>query len=278
MSSKPDIHCLTFGGGAEQFRAAARRLARQAAASGFFTAVTAVTDLELLEDEQFRAGHGAFVARNPRGFGYWLWKPYLLLRKLRSVRDGDIVFYCDAGCEINPLGAKIFAEYVSLLRQHELLLFRLPHLNEHWTKGDLLDRYPALSGQRQIMGTVFAVRASDATRAFAQAWYDLCCADDYHYLDDTKSVAPNRPGFMEHRHDQCCLSAVVSRECPSLSILEVGSMMKRKNMIHYPILITRNRTGNRKTLTGSIFNLSFILRIKQGKRPLIALRWRNSTV
>ncbi len=137
MNSKPDIHCITFGGGSKRFRAAAHRLARQAAASGFFTAATAVTDLELLEDEQFRAEHGAFAASNRRGFGYWIWKPYILLRKLRNVRDGDIVFYCDAGCEINPLGAKVFAEYVRLLQQNEVLLFRLSQLNEHWTKGDL---------------------------------------------------------------------------------------------------------------------------------------------
>ena len=148
MNSKPDIHCITFGGGSKRFRAAAHRLARQAAASGFFTAATAVTDLELLEDEQFRAEHGAFAASNRRGFGYWIWKPYILLRKLRNVRDGDIVFYCDAGCEINPLGAKVFAEYVRLLQQNEVLLFRLSQLNEHWTKGDLLDLYPQLAGKR----------------------------------------------------------------------------------------------------------------------------------
>ncbi len=92
-SSNVDIHCLTFGGGGDEFRAAAYRLARQAQASGFFTKTTVVTDLDLLKDEEFQTRHSDFVARNQRGFGYWLWKPYILLRTLEQAKDGDIIFY-----------------------------------------------------------------------------------------------------------------------------------------------------------------------------------------
>lgn len=103
MSSTPDIHCSTFGGGSKHFQAAAHRLARQAVASGLFTAATAVTGPEPLEDEEFRTEHAAFIARNRRGYGYWIRKPYPLHRKLQSVRDGDFVFCYDAGCEVSPL-------------------------------------------------------------------------------------------------------------------------------------------------------------------------------
>ena len=275
MNSKPDIHCITFGGGSKRFRAAAHRLARQAAASGFFTAATAVTDLELLEDEQFRAEHGAFAASNRRGFGYWIWKPYILLRKLRNVRDGDIVFYCDAGCEINPLGAKVFAEYVRLLQKNEVLLFRLSQLNEHWTKGDLLDLYPQLAGKRQFMSGIIGFRVCDLTRALAQAWYDLCRACNYRYLDDTKSAVPNHPGFVEHRHDQSCLCAAVSSACPSLAFLDGDPMELGRRMIGQPIIITRNKTGHKRTLTCSFLNYSFILYHKWGKKPQFVMQRRE---
>jgi hypothetical protein len=46
MSLSSDIHFLTFGGGSPQFRAAAQRIGRQAAESGFFSAITIVTEAD----------------------------------------------------------------------------------------------------------------------------------------------------------------------------------------------------------------------------------------
>lgn len=35
------------------------------------------------------------------GAGYWLWKPYIILQSLKQLKDGDILFYSDAGSYIN---------------------------------------------------------------------------------------------------------------------------------------------------------------------------------
>ena len=32
-----------------------------------------------------------------RGFGLWLWKPYLILKAMDNLNDGDILFYVDSG-------------------------------------------------------------------------------------------------------------------------------------------------------------------------------------
>ena len=35
-----------------------------------------------------------------RGFGYWIWKPYIILNRLKKMKDGDILVYLDAGSSI----------------------------------------------------------------------------------------------------------------------------------------------------------------------------------
>jgi hypothetical protein len=31
------------------------------------------------------------------GAGYWSWKPYFILEALEHLKEGDVLFYCDAG-------------------------------------------------------------------------------------------------------------------------------------------------------------------------------------
>jgi hypothetical protein len=276
MTLKSKIHLLTFGGGSPQFRAAAQRLGRQAAASDLFSEIKVVTDLDLQADDRFQAAHADFVASNPRGYGYWLWKPYLLLRMLEQVEDGAVVFFSDAGCEINPLGRSVFASYVEMVQRSGLLLFRLPYLNEHWTKGDLLNSYPALVGRGQMMATFMGTLSGGAGRAFVQSWYDLCCGDEYHNLDDTPSLAANHPGFVEHRHDQACLSAV-ALSVSEAKVLPAGrDLGKGRDMIHQPFLILRNRTGAAKIRTGSLLGVSFLVNFKRRPIPKIIIARRRS--
>lgn len=47
-------------------------------------------------DEGFRNAHSDIFSFE-RGDGLWLWKPYLILKTLNAVKDGNIVFYCDSG-------------------------------------------------------------------------------------------------------------------------------------------------------------------------------------
>ena len=51
------------------------------------------------------------ILKQPRGFGYWIWKPYFILKSLEELNDGDILFYSDSGSifirNLEPLFNKI---------------------------------------------------------------------------------------------------------------------------------------------------------------------------
>src|SRR5689334_23544900 len=96
------IHFLTFGGGPPNMKQAAQRVVAQARNSGFFDSCVSTSEEDLERDRDFQARHGAFVRDNPKGYGQYIWKPYLIGKTLDRLPEGDVLIYCDAGCEINP--------------------------------------------------------------------------------------------------------------------------------------------------------------------------------
>ena len=55
------------------------------------------------------------TAKTNRGYGYWFWKPLLVLEILNKVEEGDIVHYLDVGCHLNVNGIERFREYIDII-------------------------------------------------------------------------------------------------------------------------------------------------------------------
>jgi len=72
-----------------------------------------------------------------RGAGWWIWKPYIIYEKLKSMRDNDILVYFDAGCELcNTIEAKQrFNKYIEMVNNHWTghLRFLLTHPEKKFT-------------------------------------------------------------------------------------------------------------------------------------------------
>ncbi len=58
---------------------------------GVFHRVRVADERVLRADENFWRLHGEFIASNPRGFGYWVWKSFLINRTLHELQ----VWYFD---------------------------------------------------------------------------------------------------------------------------------------------------------------------------------------
>jgi len=75
-----------------------------------------ITELKDLYPKHFEGG---------RGFGYWLWKPYLILKTLNNIKDDDIIMYTDATINFvnNPLSL------FNLLANKDIILFSNEYKN-----------------------------------------------------------------------------------------------------------------------------------------------------
>ena len=95
------IHLISYGD--DNYRDAKKRIEMEASSTGWFDSIT-VYGPEIL-DNNFKNKFKE-VLNHPRGAGYWIWKNYIIKKKLSEINDNDILIYVDAGCSINKKGKK----------------------------------------------------------------------------------------------------------------------------------------------------------------------------
>lgn len=175
-------------------------------------------------DSSFCARMGDRMVPGSRGFGYWCWKPQVILQLMNAIPDGDVILYVDAGCHLNRKGVRRLVEYYELANKHGIVAFQARALGEQarkdmrchyfpecvWTKMDMLNHFGVASrsditnsGQCGCGCMLFkkckmSVEILQSLRELYFRHFELC--------DDTPSTARNAPGFKEHRHDQSAFS------------------------------------------------------------------------
>ena len=216
------------------------RLRDQAESLGVYDRVVTMSENNLPSDFVYR--HRDLLRPNIRGYGYWIWKPYVIAQLLESLAEGDIVHYLDAGCHLNARGITRLHEYFNHALESDsgLTAFQarvpgpplehdgraLPHYpDEAWAKGDLLDRLdvrrrPEILATPTIGAGILFVRKGSPGEEVVREWSHIC-SEDNRFIDDTPSRSPNEAAFVEHRHDQAVFSLLVKlRRFPTYSAFE----------------------------------------------------------
>jgi hypothetical protein len=214
---------LTFGGGLMPFLEAVDRLTKQAESLHIFDEIHGLKENDLKADTEFWNRHGNYLI-NTRGFGYWLWKPYLIKKIYDKMEEGDVLMYCDCGNELDIRKKESIVKLFDIV-QTELLLGsypaekskeRPPYLNEiNWCKRDVL-RYLNVEYDSDILNTnqrqggALVILKCSRTKYLINDW----CAitnNNYHLIDDSPSESPNYDCFIEHRHDQSIFSILTKK-------------------------------------------------------------------
>lgn len=239
-----NVYFASFGGPTASYHAALQRICDEAVKFELFAKIFGYTDIYLKNDAEFWSTHGYFVSTNKRGYGYWLWKSYLLKKLLGTVNDGDIIVYADAGCTMNVHGKSRLVEYIDMCKTHEsgIVSFQLPHLEKCWTKGDV-SQYLGVSqndvSSGQLVGGIFLIRKCKSTVDLVEKWYKTGCI--YRLLDDTPSIMPNDPEFKENRHDQSIWSILRKQHGSVILHDETYFRDWYKDGISFPIWASRKR-------------------------------------
>ena len=203
---------ITFGAGGQNYYDAVERLTKQANNLNIFNKIIGYTDKDLMEDKAFWSQHSNFIQNNSRGYGYWLWKSYIIKKTMETLNDDDILLYLDCGCEINIKTKNIILEYFKYIKK-EYIIGTKTSIEKHWNKMDLLLHLDMLNDtylntpMHQAGAILFNV--CDKTRELVNKWYEL--SSDYHNIDDSPSISTNLTCFNEHRHDQSIFSLLTKK-------------------------------------------------------------------
>jgi hypothetical protein len=240
---------ITFGGGNQPYRDSVKRICFQARKFNMFDKIYGFTDDDLRKDEAFWKDHGDFITKNPKGFGYWMWKCYFLkkIMNMDEYKEGDIFFYCDSGCELNVHGKERLVDYIKLTQEHETLAMRLVTFKEKmYTKMDLFTRIGSEEADKdsdQTQGGILFFKKNKINLQLINEMWDIITSDNYHNIDDTPSTIPNDSIFVDHRHDQSCWSLLFKKykrfSIPDETYFHPDWMKGFK----FPIWALRNRTG-----------------------------------
>jgi len=143
---------------------------------------------------------------NARGAGFWVWKPYFILKTLDALNDGDVLAYCDSGAYFKDS----ILPYIEKMKG-SIMLFKPKELNieQQWTKMDIIEQlqvqdYTTILLSGQLEAGFILLKKSDVSYKFIKEWLELC--KDYHLISDEISLKPDVWGFAENRHDQSLLS------------------------------------------------------------------------
>jgi len=204
---------ITFGGGAQNFYDAASRLVKQVENLNLFDNINFITDKDLQKDDYFWEKHSSFILNNRRGYGYWLWKPYIIKKNIEKMNDGDILLYLDCGCEIDINNKDTLLSKFEIVKREHIIGTNTNQPEGKWNKMDLICKLNMLDDkylntlQRQAGVVLYFI--SNKTRELVNEWYKL--ASEYHFLDDSPSIKPNLKNFKEHRHDQAIFSLLTKK-------------------------------------------------------------------
>lgn len=158
--------------------------------------------------EEFRKSHEDIFAHK-RGFGLWLWKPWLILKTLEQCDDGDIVCYCDSGAFFFRTAKPIFR----ILEKTDIWLTVLPLIEKQFTKAETFRIMDAAEERfaetPQISGSFMAFKKTERSVAFVQEWLKYCC--DIRALVPPADKSGEIEGFYAHREDQSILSLLAKK-------------------------------------------------------------------
>lgn len=160
-----------------------------------------------------------YVFRQKKGYGYWLWKPFIIDKMLNNEDfksdEGNILFYCDSGVEIiAPLD--ILLQKMSEFNQ-SVLPFHINHINLHYVKKAIFEEMKISKSDikiyqdaSQCCGGYMFFKNDNFSRDFVREW--LILSQKPFLIDDVPTPQFQEEGeFIDNRHDQAIFSMLVKK-------------------------------------------------------------------
>jgi hypothetical protein len=205
---------VTFGAGRRGWIGAAKRITTEAEKTGLFEFCFNLDEnwLKTWDSKVYEVGLNLRKSQPPRGFGYWTWKPSVLLWAHLNFPNRQIV-YVDAGSEFRFTRVELDNLHAALLwaLTNRGLAFSLPGFpEEKWTKRDVIEKLsvPGHHLHSDQVQSGFLVLPPILERIdLLSKWRSLALENNGFYFTD-EVLLSNSDQFIENRHDQSILSCL----------------------------------------------------------------------
>lgn len=240
-----NIHLVSFGAPFHSFSRAHSRVLQNAENFGAFSSINLFSEKDIFNFCPEIIPYKKFLS-STRGYGYWMWKSFLVSRMMELSSDDDLICYADIGCTFNDAGIARFGEYCALTSEYGSLCFDLGHLERAYTKMDTYKKvFPETldhlnTGQR--CATTFLLKNTQDNINIFEEIKKISVENNHFYITDVPSQEQNHEEFKEHRHDQSVFSLMSKKYkfycIPDETYWAPNWNVKGKD---YPVWATRNK-------------------------------------
>lgn len=236
------IHLITYGDA--KFSNSKKRIYNEATSVDWFDSVTVYGPENLDNDFKLKFKN---ILEQPRGGGYWIWKSYIIKKKLDEINDNDILIFLDAGCSINPQGKDRFNKYVEMLNNSDEggISFELTHPEKKYTTKEIfnyfnIDINSEIANSGQILSGIRIMKKNknliNLINLEIKTLHDNPLLFTDHYNNNQASY------FKENRHDQSILSVIMKMHNSILLTDETYFVpFGNEKSLKYPFWATRKR-------------------------------------
>lgn len=249
----PKIGLIAFAAGRPSWRQARSRLYEQARTCRL------VKHAEILDANALRVEHPTFWAEHAdqlqsrvRGFGHWLWKPYLIRSAIETFpADITHVLYVDCGSELNhsvPQAQERLVQYAQIASDEGLHIMHIPSTSEAmWTHGAVMQEFglgeSAIQSEQRSAAYLLLPRDNSA-RVLVDEWLTWATREDGKWLTGLGLPLEGQSSvFRGHRHDQALLSCLTKlRGIPSTVDETYWPSQWSSRGLDYPVWTARNRS------------------------------------
>jgi hypothetical protein len=208
------VHLVTYAGGDEVYFRNQNAL--------IYSAINKGVDLFYAYkrkhlDEDFLAKN-KHILDQKRGAGYWLWKPYFILKTMEKAEENDIILYMDVGYLFNNKAnnkESIVIEIANILNNSSefALMNGLRADFRRYTKKDLI-KYIGMEdfdfGDYLPESGLIFIKNTPKAREFVKQWLSL--SESEQLLTDIPSINKEDDDFIAHRHDQSTLGVLFYKD------------------------------------------------------------------
>ena len=142
-----------------------------------------------------------------KGYGYCLWKPYIILKELESLKQDEILLYIDS-TDLPEQG--FFNDVITNFKSRDYFLVNRGYNHGQWTKRDtfVLMECDDINyyDRAQLEAGVIGLKPTDFNKKLIKEWFEF--STNRNILTETPNICglPNINNFIEHRYDQSILT------------------------------------------------------------------------
>jgi hypothetical protein len=196
--------------------------------------------------------------RLARGFGWFSWKPLIIMDALDRMAEGDVVMFVDG--DTYPI-ADLRVLYDQCRKDGGIMAFMATGVtqaltNAHWNKRDCMIIMGQDTEEYAQKGTAVArfmlfQKGSWRVRQFLSEWLAYCL-NPIAQTFDASTLGPERDGFKQHRTEQAIYTNLVHKYGLKLYREACGFGAKcDQDWDLYPQLFEQRWTGGKHLPTGS---------------------------